>query len=75
MNQELLALVGAALYGPLWQSELSRALKVSDRTMRRWAAGKFAVPPSVVPELLALIEQRADDLKAAKRALQKIAKP
>lgn len=31
--------IGEALYGPRWQSELARALDVSDRTVRRWAAG------------------------------------
>lgn len=35
---DLLIECGRALYGPLWQSALSRDLGVSDRTMRRWLA-------------------------------------
>src|SRR5260370_34598720 len=34
----LIAAVGQALYGSRWQTELARALGVSDRTGRRWAA-------------------------------------
>lgn len=44
MNVQLLHDVGAALYGPRWQSELAAALGVSVRTVQRWASGKNAVP-------------------------------
>ena len=43
----LLRQIGEALYGPQWQSDLSRAISVSDRTMRRWAAGTDEVPEGV----------------------------
>lgn len=49
---------GEALYGPRWQSDLARALGVSDRTMRRWAAGTHCPPPGVHADLLRLVEQR-----------------
>jgi len=40
----LLRQIGEALYGPTWQADLSRAISVSDRSMRRWAAGTDEIP-------------------------------
>lgn len=60
----LLAECGVALYGPRWQSDLARDLGVSDRTMRRWVAGK-PVPQGLYADLLRIAEERAhvlDDL-------------
>jgi hypothetical protein len=38
--------VGEALFGNQWRCPLARALGVSERTMRYWAAGQFtdAIP-------------------------------
>lgn len=54
----LLVECGEALYGPQWQSALSRDLGVSDRTMRRWAAGAD-VPAGLYTDLLRLTQERA----------------
>lgn len=62
---------GEALYGPRWQSSLARDLGVSDRTMRRWAAGTHDVPPGLYLDLLRLTQERAqalDDLAPRLRA-------
>lgn len=69
MTRNLLHAAGKALYGPRWQVPLSRDLGVSDRTMRRWAAGGD-IPDSVRGDLRALIEVRADDLDRLLRQLQ-----
>ncbi len=53
-----------ALYWPLWQTELARTLNVSDRTMRRWAAGTHHVPPSLYADLQRLTQERAAVLGA-----------
>lgn len=58
----LLADVGEALYGPRWQTDLSRDLGVSDRTMRRWVSGSDDVPPGVYRDLRRLVQQRAQKL-------------
>lgn len=58
MSIELLHRVGEALYGPHWQSELGRALAVSDRTVRRWAAGTHEVPPRVWADITRLAFDR-----------------
>jgi Protein of unknown function (DUF1488) len=49
LNSDALILrqIGEALYGATWQAELSKAIGVSDRSMRRWAAGTDAVPSGV----------------------------
>lgn len=55
MNRDL-AIAATAIYGPRWQSELSRHLGVNDRTVRYWVAGR-QVPDGV---LAALAEAYAD---------------
>lgn len=60
--------VGAALYGPQWQSQLARDLDVSVRTMQRWAAGEFEIPEGVWSDIAKLCKTRGADLdKWAKR--------
>ena len=51
MTPDLLRDAGEALYGPLWQSELARALGVNGRTVRRWMAKDNAIPAGVWPEV------------------------
>jgi hypothetical protein len=52
---------GEALYGPQWQSAIARDLGVTDRTVRRWAAGGD-VPDGVYLDLLRLTQERAQRL-------------
>lgn len=67
----LLVECGEALYGPRWQSELARDLDVSDRTVRRWAAGTHDVPAGLYLDLLRLTEERAAALDALAPRLRK----
>lgn len=69
MTPTLLREVGEAMYGNQWQSALARDLKVADRTMRRWAAGDFGMPPNLKEELAELIEQRGQALAAVRQKL------
>lgn len=62
MTSDLLTACGEALYGPRWQSEMSRALAVDDRTIRRWVAGDSPVPAGVAVDLLRLLIERADEI-------------
>ena len=60
----LLREIGEALYGSRWQTDMAAALEVSDRTVRRWAAGD-TIPTGVWTDLMRLMQQRAtalDDL-------------
>ena len=58
LTPTLLRETGESLYGARWQSELSRDLAISDRTMRRWLAGVNDVPDGVRAELRALAQSR-----------------
>lgn len=55
----LLSECGEALYGSRWQTDLARDLGVSDRTVRRWAAGTQEMPQSAHADLLRLTQERA----------------
>lgn len=56
-NQTLIA-AGEALFGSRWQTDLSAALGVNDRTVRRWVAHSEVPRPSVLEEIRILVEQR-----------------
>lgn len=68
----LLVESGEALYGSRWQSELSRDLGVSDRTMRRWVADTSAMPAGLYTDLLRLTQERAAVLDALAERLREV---
>lgn len=70
MTPALLREAGEALYGDQWQSALARDLKVADRTVRRWAAGDFGMPPGLCNELIALLLDRAEAIADVKKRLK-----
>ena len=59
---ELLRNSGEALYGPQWQPQLSDALGVNQRQIRRWLSGQYDPPAGVWRELEQLCRQRSWDL-------------
>lgn len=59
MTPATLAEAGALLYGPQWQRALARDIGVSERTMRRYAAGDTPVPVEHVDNIRALLHDRA----------------
>ncbi len=58
MTPTLLREAGEALYGARWQSDLSRDLNVSDRTVRRWMAVANEIPDGVWAEVAHLVRER-----------------
>ena len=72
MSKKLLAKVGAALYGPRWQSELARNVGVSDRTMRRWAVGDDNVSEIAWRDMSLLLKTRAIDLQELRNQIKDI---
>ena len=61
----LLRDAGEALYGSRWQTEISKAIGVSDRTIRRWIAGVDDMPAGVAMDLWRIAEEhrlRLDDI-------------
>ena len=71
----LLTEAGKALYGPRWQSELARALGISDRTMRRWIAEPDNVPPGVYDDLLPLLHDKAASIAAIIKTIARTKTP
>lgn len=71
MTADMLRRVGEALYGEQWQSALSRDLRVSDRTMRYWLAGRSPVPSGAVEELRSAVAQRRALLAEVAKLLAK----
>jgi predicted transcriptional regulator len=67
----LLADTGRALYGERWQSEIARALGVSDRTVRRWVAGDDDPRPGVYVDLLRHVVDRIVDLHEVEERLKR----
>jgi hypothetical protein len=62
MTQDNHRAVGEVLYGPRWQSELSRDLNVAVRTVQRWDAGERGIPASLGDDLRELLVQRRNDI-------------
>jgi hypothetical protein len=56
LSNELLRNVGEFFYGVQWQAPLARELRVSERTMRRWAAGTEEIPRGVWRDLSSSLE-------------------
>lgn len=75
MSSRLLKRCGEALYGPRWQSETARELKVSDRTVRRWVDGSSDTPDGVYLDLLAMCQERAAELDELIELLPRAAAP
>ena len=61
--------VGTMLYGSAWRDPLARALKVAERTVRRWADGKNPIPDGIPADLAALCRKKSDCLAKTATAL------
>ena len=64
MEPDTLRRVGEALYGDRWQAPLAGDLRISERNLRYWLAGRHAVPPGVIGELRKLVSARSAELAA-----------
>ena len=62
--------VGEALYGPCWRIELAGALKVSERTVRRWQNGS-TIPEGIGADLAALCRKRSVEIARIANQLDK----
>ena len=67
-----LELTGQALYGDRWQTDLTRALGLSDsRRIRQWMAGERPIPVGVWADACALLRKRGDTIKGLLKKLDK----
>jgi hypothetical protein len=61
--------IGNALYGEHWEAVLSRQIRVSDRSMRRWANGTDLIPWGVWFDIYREVETRVRNLSDWKAVL------
>ncbi|MCI1034059.1 hypothetical protein [Raoultella terrigena] len=64
-NLDKMRAVGEAVYGDNWQSPLSRALNINDRTVRRFVAGTSHIPVNLSERLLEALESEMNKIKSA----------
>jgi len=62
-NASLLRNIGENLFGEHWQADLSAALAVNERSLRRWLSGQDDIPPGVWSDLLRILETRWIDIR------------
>ena len=68
---EYLRLAGEALYGSRWQTDLSRALGLSDAArLRQWLSLARPVPPGVWNDILAIMAAHQKRIAAATKTLE-----
>lgn len=61
-KEDILQVMGEALYGRQWQTPLSRDLQITDRTIRNWAAG-VGRPVDLADRILPLLRVRQEQLQ------------
>lgn len=69
-DPSLLSDAGRALFGGRWQSDMARALGVSDRTVRRWAVGTETPRPGVYVDLMRVVAARRAALGDIEKRLE-----
>lgn len=70
MTPTQFAKIGEALYGPSWRTALADALKVGERTVRRWEKGDSPIPDGLIADLAALCLAQAEALKKIAERLE-----
>ncbi len=68
-NIEKLALIGQALYGQSWKSEMAKSLGYDYRRIQHWMKATRPIPNEIWPKLAILVEQRQDELAKIKALL------
>lgn len=68
-NAEKLALIGQALYGQSWKSEMAKSLGYDYRRIQHWMKATRPIPNEIWPKLAILVEQRQDELAKIKALL------
>jgi hypothetical protein len=67
---QILADIGRAVFGQHWQVPLAKALKVHDRTLRRWA--NDGGPLELTDPLRVILEERQKEIHHALGALAEL---
>ena len=72
----LLISAGQLLFGERWQTELARALGLSDgRRIRQWLSGDRPIPVGIWDDLSELLKDRSSEIALILKNIQDITKP
>jgi hypothetical protein len=63
--------IGEALYGSRWQSELARALDMSERHMRRLASGQARVTAGIHADIARTARMRLKEIEHVVKLIEK----
>lgn len=63
---EKFALIGQALYGQSWKSEMAKSLGYDYRRIQHWMTGSRPIPDDIWPKIKILVVQRQDELNKIK---------
>ena len=74
ITPDMLARIGEALYGSLWQNAMARDLEISERSVRYFLSGERPIHEGIVADLLRLVEDREIDLHDLAKELRKAIK-
>lgn len=67
-----LRLAGETLFGERWQTDLTRALGLSDsRRIRQWLSGDRSIPVGIWTDILVLLRQKQTSIESVVRKLEK----
>ena len=68
---DLLERIGKALYGDRWQTQLAKALGMSDHTVRRWFLLESSIPWSFLADKLqTLFTAKSEELRKVLKELR-----
>lgn len=68
-NTEKFALIGQALYGQSWKTEIAKSLGYDYRRIQHWMTGSRPIPDDIWPKVKILVEKRQDQLTKIKAIL------
>ena len=71
MSRNAFTMAGEALFGDRWPSAIGHALKLNDRTVRRWILDASTIPETLWEEILDVIGERHPTLVAAQDAIER----
>ena len=70
-SRALLISAGQLLFGERWQTELARALGLSDgRRIRQWLSGDRPIPVGIWDDLRELLEDRSSKMELVVKQIQ-----
>ena len=70
MNSEQLKTLCSAVFGEHWQTDLSRRLGVSPRTLRRWANEGWPIPKGAREDILQIAKTQAHIIQMTVKAIE-----